>query len=194
SEAKVRDVFSSPNPWQELAAGRLRWSFANPVDSSSGTLVLGWALWGYSQTTANPSNMAAASSSSGFKAFLSKLHRTGFVDAPEGSSSHAEAFTSGSIDADCILNYASTLESAAARNSDFVLIYPSRTVFARHVFSVLQSGTQEEQAGAKDFLKFLGSHYPKMTVPSGVSPVSIPKYYPYLNNAEIAWDPASKGH
>ncbi|MEQ1823665.1 MAG: substrate-binding domain-containing protein [Fimbriimonadaceae bacterium] len=186
SEAKVREVFSSSNPWEELSSGKLRWSFANPLDSSSGTLVLGWALWGFAQTTQSPSDLTGLSNKAGFKNFLSKLKRTGFVDAPEGSKSHIEAFVSGILDADCVLNYASSLESAAASNPDYVLIYPSRTVFARHVFSVFNSGSETEQEGAKDFLRYLASNYPKMSVPSGVSTLSIPKYYPGLNNAELA--------
>ncbi|MBS1722725.1 MAG: substrate-binding domain-containing protein [Armatimonadetes bacterium] len=185
SEDKVRAVFESDNPWSRMVDSGLRWSFADPLDSSSGTLVLGYILWGYAKE--NNVSMTAASKSPGFQAFVSRLHNHGFVAAQQGSRAHTDLFVEGNLDVDCVLNYSTSLQSAIKNKSGFVIVWPRKTVFASHVFAVLQTAPEADQAAAKDFAHFLASRYPKPSVPDSVESVALPAYYPYLNDAELAW-------
>lgn len=188
SEERIRQIWESDNPWDQLRQSDLRWSFANPEDSSSGTLILAYMLWGYAKSSGFENDLARSMKGTGVDNFFNSLKRGSFVDAEEGSSSHTKMFTSGQLDCDFVINYATTVESEAQASPDFTVIYPRRTVFARHSFSVLLTAPRSEQEAARAFAEFISSRYPRSDAPTSVESISVPKYYPTLNSLEILWD------
>jgi hypothetical protein len=184
---RVRQVWESDNPWTALKESGLKWSFASPEDSSSGTLVLAYMLWGYAKTAGMEDEPARAMKGGGVDAFINSMRRNGYVAAQEGSASHTKMFTSGQLGCDFVLNYASTLEGEAKSNSDFTVIYPRKAVFARHTFSVLLTAPRSEQDAARAFAEFISSRYPRSDAPTSIDSIAVPKYYPDLNDLEILW-------
>lgn len=184
---RVRQVWESDNPWTALKESGLKWSFASPEDSSSGTLVLAYMLWGYAKTVGMEDEPARAMKGGGVDSFINGLRRNGYVAAQEGSTSHTKMFTSGQLGCDFVLNYASTLEGEAKNNSEFTVIYPRKAVFARHTFSVLLTAPRSEQDAARAFAEFISSRYPRSDAPTSIESITVPKYYPDLNDLEILW-------
>ena len=164
----LRPLLTGPNPWDAVRQlslgqkkapwGRFKFAYADPLNASSGMLTMALIITGYTQSHGVNDPVAAASSPQ-FAAYLSQINRA-FVRDPSaaGSSALEKAYTQNPGSRDFITAYENAALSAAANNSDLVLIYPSPTANADQTIYQLSgpwvSDSQKTTAAA--FMDFLG--------------------------------------
>jgi len=145
-------------------------------------------LWGHAKSLGREDDLVGAMKGNALEKFFNDIKRSGFVHAEEGSTSHTKMFTSGQLGCDFVINYASSLESEAKASSGYTVVYPRKTVFARHAFSVLLTSPRSEQEATRAFAEFIASRYPRSDAPTSIESIAIPRYYPTLNTLEILWE------
>ncbi len=166
--AFLRPILSGTNPWEAVRQfglgrrrcpwGSLRFSYADPLNASSGTLTMSLILTEYGRTH-GAGDLVQAAGSPQFSTYLGQIDRGYVRDAAvSGSSALEQAFSQGTGGRDFITAYENAALSAAATHPDLVLIYPSPTADAAQA-AVLLSGpwvSDDQKTTAKAFLDFLG--------------------------------------
>lgn len=166
--AFLRPILSDPNPWEAVRQfglgsrrcpwGPLRFSYADPLNASSGTLTMSLILTEYGRTH-KAGDLIQAAGSPQFSAYLGQIDRGYVRDAAvSGSSKLEQAFSAGTGGRDFITAYENAALSAAADHPDLALIYPSPTADAEQGAALLSAPwvSGEQKTTAKAFLNFLG--------------------------------------
>jgi len=149
--AYLRPLLSGSRPWsslRDLSSGRLtapcgkvRFSHADPINSNSGTLSLALMLNEYIQEHGGTSSPALAVSSPGFAAYLSQIESVMLYDkaAQEGTYALTNDYLQHPGKRDFIVTHESAALSAAKRNPNLVVIYPSPTANSEETIGVLDA-------------------------------------------------------
>jgi len=167
----LRPILGSPKPWaalhrlslgkQRAPWGRVRFSHADPLTSSSGMLTLGLILTEYGQETGKSGSFEKLASDPGFVRHLKELERGLIYDeaAEKGTTALTKAFVKNPSAYDFITAYESAALEAAAENPKLAVIYPNPTTVSEHAVSLLTAHwvTPQQREGALQFLNFLGS-------------------------------------
>jgi len=175
----LRPLLGGNDPWGELRKlnlgatrvpwGRFKWSFAEPMNSSSGMLTMGLILYDYSQKTGQSNSLQQVATSPKFLGYLNDLARSIVNDAPSvaGTTALTKAFIADQNRYDVITAYEGTVLEAVAQNPNLAVIYPNPTANSEHAVSMLSAEwvTTEQKEAALAFIKFLGE---KESLQSGV--------------------------
>lgn len=164
----LRPVLSGTNPWEAVRQfglgsrrcpwGPLRFSYADPLNASSGMLTMSLILTEYGRTH-GAGDLTQAAGSPQFSAYLGQIDRSYVRDAAvSGSSKLEQAFSAGTGGRDFITAYENAALGAAADHPDLVLIYPTPTADAEQGAALLSAPwvSSDQKATAKAFLDFLG--------------------------------------
>lgn len=159
---EMQRIFQSGNPWETVRqmskAGKLQFSFADPINASSGTLTMSLMLREYAKRTGQ-ADLDAAATSAGFKSFLKDI-TVGWVRANTQKSSDLEkAFVSDQSGRAFITAYEAAAIKAVDENPNLAFVYPSPTVDANQAAAVLKAPwvKAEQRKNAEAFLDYLGS-------------------------------------
>jgi Ca-activated chloride channel family protein len=151
-------------PW-----GRFKWSFAEPVNSSSGMLTMGLILYDYAQKTGQSGSLEQVAKSSQFLSYLNNLGQSVVYDeaAKGGTTKLTKSFIEDPSRYDVITAYEGTVLDAVATDSNLAVIYPNPTANSEHSVSLLNSDwvSAEQKEAALAFMQFLGQ---KESIQSGV--------------------------
>lgn len=166
----LRPHLGSPKPWAALRRlstgktrapwGRVRFSHADPLTSSSGMLTLGLIMNEYAQETGKSGSFEKLATDHDFLRYLKELE-TGLIydDAAEkGTTALTKAFVRRPTSYDFITAYESAALEAVAENPKLAVIYPNPTSVSEHAVSLLTAEwvTPQQREGALQFLNFLG--------------------------------------
>jgi len=158
----VRQIFQGNNAWdnvrQQSKFGKLRFSFADPINASSGTLTMSMMLREYAKRTGQ-TNLVATANSAGFKSFLKDL-TSGWERANTQKSADLEkAYGQDQSNRDFITAYEAAAIKAVNDNSNLAFVYPNPTVDANQAAAVLKAPwvSAEQRKNAEQFLAFLST-------------------------------------
>jgi Ca-activated chloride channel family protein len=177
--AFLRPLLSSPNSWRNIRDlalgkkkapwGKVRWAHSDPLNANSGMLTLALILADYAQQTGQSAAIEKLANSEGFKTYLKELERNIVYDTAveKGTTALTKSFAEDPSRYDFITTYESSALSAADKDPDLAVIYPSPTALADSAVAALNADwlSEEQKAAAKQFLDFLAS---KPSVAAGV--------------------------
>jgi len=159
---RIQRIFQGDNAWETVSqmskSGKLHFSFADPINASSGTLTMSMMLREYAKRSGK-TNLVAAANSAGFKSFLSDI-TAGWVRANTQKSADLEkAYITDQSGRDFITAYEAAAIKAANDNPNLAFVYPSPTVDANQAAAILKAPwvTDEQRRNAEQFLAFLGT-------------------------------------
>ncbi len=168
--AFLRPLLSGPKPWSALREasmgrrkapwGRLRFSHADPLTSSSGMLTLALILNEYAAETGRLGELEQVANDRRFITWMKELE-TGLVydePAEKGTTALTKAYIEDPSRYDFITAYESAALEAAPKNPELAVLYPSPTAVSEHAVSLLSGDwvSEKQRAGAAAFLQFLG--------------------------------------
>lgn len=197
----LRPLLGAPNGWENLRKlssgqmktpfGPLSFSHADPLTSSSGMLTLGLILYDYGQRTGNSGDFTALARNPKFMNYVAQIERGLVYDAPaeKGTTALTKSFVENPSRYDFITAYESAALSAAEKNPDLAVIYPSPTAVSEHAVSLLAGDwvSPQQRAGAEAFLAFLGSD---QALRDGVKS----RFRPAVAGDEISLNPILREH
>jgi len=149
--AYLRPLLSGSRPWssiQDLATGRIfapwgrvRFSHADPINSNSGTLTLALILNEYRQEHGADRSPEQTLNSPGFAQYLSQIESVMLNDsaAQAGTYALSDDYAKHPDKRDFIVTHESAALSAAERNPDLEVIYPTPTADSQETIGVLDA-------------------------------------------------------
>ena len=166
----LRPLLSGPQVWanirdlslgkRKVPWGKFKFSHADPLTSSSGTMTLGLIMVDYANRTGQSGSLDRLATDKKFLRYLTELERSFVYDADveKGTTALTKAFVKNPSRYDFITAYESAALEAAPTNPELTVIYPNPTAVSEHAVTLLSGGwiTPTQREGALAFIAFLG--------------------------------------